>query len=884
MPDITPIPNRHPRLLQVLAAAALLAPAILAPGTGTALAQDAANAAPGNPPSANNAAAQPAAEEEAVRLDAVTVEGAEVDKTVLPVRPNNAFYGFDELLKDTPRSIFQVTKAQIDTDFFHNFSDLARYSPSVSRGTSSNFSTFAKIRGGSADTTRNGILLLNPAVRPFDNNAWESVDIVAGVPSVIQGSTTRTAGVVNYVTKKPLFDGEHLRLSTTVGRVGLTDRTTYGQYTTQLDYNRVLVPDEFAARISLQKTDAKQRWGNSRSDFEDVYLATTWKPKEIKGLTVDTNITYTASRGAMPYGINRVDQDLVDNWQYSAGAASPVVAWNGNYYQGYANNPGVFQQLGSGETISAPWTADNPALLQYWTVRPEDQRKTSIDGGQTIHTKDSFSDTFEFIAQNIAQYKINDHFSLRANTLFQYSKSYVFGYDEYHSFMINKMITQRLEFITDNEFKLAGGLRHQSNSGFEYRYLWNLCDNAGHGAERVASDTPDATDPADGAGSLGTGNTIGVDNIYADPSSIVFVNSRGLAGGPDDAGYYPYFPVNSPKYGYLAIAPAYARGGGRYAGLSVRGISGSDLRINQLQQYNFFTEQKFQWNKLTLRAGARVTAIRDTLRALLPTYKLVQEGVLRGYDFNDDVSSVNYDLNASLTYQPTDWISLYAAVDRDIAAGDCGCCLTQGFMGEEPGNYRHQRLDKDTFTLKSELFEIGSKFELIKGKLFASTAFFHQTRHTPTPITATSILSRTNKQTFQGLELAVSYQPNASFAVGGNYSYLDVNQNDGSRSTGIPRNSGNLWASYTFSNGFGLKASFWATSGWLANARTEVPVQFNLDLGAFYTHKNWRVDLDIANVTNEKNWSPSGNYAGDSYAYLLPAERLGAQLRVTATF
>ncbi|MDR2512598.1 MAG: TonB-dependent receptor plug domain-containing protein [Puniceicoccales bacterium] len=816
-------------------------------------------------------AASANAADETVRLDDVSVEGTDVAKSVLPIRPNNAFYGFDELLKDTPRSIFQVSKAQIENDFFHNFSDLARYSPSISRGTSSNFSTFAKIRGGSADTTRNGILLLNPAVRPFDNNAWESVDIVAGVPSVIQGSTTRTAGVINYVTKKPLFDGEHLVLSTTLGRLGLRDNTTYGQYTATFDYNRVLAPDEFAVRVSAQKTDAKQYWGNARSNFEDLYAASTWTPSTIKGLRIDTNFTYTNSRGPMPYGINRVDQELLDKWTYRAGPYSPTVSWNGGIYRGYASNPGVFEGPG-GVIAPAPWTDSAPAILVGWSQRPEDATRVPIDGDQIIYTKNAFSDTYEIIAQNITELKLNEHFTLRNNTLFQYSKSYVFGYDEYHSFMVNKMFTTRFEFLTDHEFSIGGSrLRHQSNSGFEYRFLWNLCDNAGHGAERVASDTPDATNPADGGGSLGTGTVLGVDNIYADPSQIVYVN--GL----------PYFPVET-KYGWFGIAPAYAAGGGRYAALSVRALSGTDLRINQLQQYNFFTEQKLSWETVTWRIGARVTAIRDTLRATNATYTAVNAGILTDYDFNDDVSEFNYDINTSIAWSPAKWATVYAAFDHDVAAGDCGCCLTQGFMSEVPGHPKHQQLNRGSFRLKSELFEVGAKFEIIPSKLFASTSIFHQTRYTPTPITAYNIISRDVKQTFQGFELAISYQPTNSLATGFNYSYIDVKNDNGSRSTGIAHNNANLWATYTFPIGIGLKASAWVTSDWLVSPGVHVPVQYNLDLGAFYTYKNWRFDVDVTNVTNEKNWSPSGNYAGDAYSYLLPQERLGVQFKVTASF
>ncbi|WP_334319036.1 TonB-dependent receptor [Termitidicoccus mucosus] len=835
-------------------------------------------------------AAAPAStqDEEATVLDKVLIEDVDVEKSVLPIRPNNAFYGFDELIKDTPRSIFQVTKAQIDNDHFHNFSDLARYSPSIGRGTASNFSTFAKIRGGPADTTRNGILLLNPAVRPFDNNAWESVDIVAGVPSVIQGSTTRTAGVINYVTKRPLFDGEHLQLSTTLGRIGLDDRTTYGQYTVQADYNRVLLKDKLAARVSLQKTDATQYWGNSESDFEDVYVATTWQPTS--KVTVDTNFTYTSSRGAMPYGINRVTQNLIDNWLYDAGPIAPVVSWDhdGNpataaiVYRGSATT-GAFTPVATTAVPTPPaaaFTQENPAVITGWWRNPDEQpsEDVPIDGSQTLHTNDAFSDTYEVIGQNIVNVRFNENYSFRNNTLYQYSKSYVFGYDGYHSFMVNKMFTTRLEFLTDHTFNLGSGtLRHQSNSGFEYRYLWNLCDNAGN-SERTVNDE-DASDRSTGGGHLGAGNLLGIDNIYAQGDNGV--------GSPADYYYrsdIPYFAINSPTYGWLAIAPAYHRGGGRYAQLSLRAASGTDVRLNRLQQYNFFTEQKFQWEKFIWRFGARVTAIRDKLRALEPTYEAVAAGVLTGYNFDDKVAETNYDLNSSLTWQPKKWLSLYGAFDHDIAAGDCGCCLTQGFMASNPNDAKDQGLNRDHFKLKSQLVEFGTKFEIIPGKLFASAAWFHQTRHTPISVTVTTPYGGMTKQTFEGVELAASYQPTNSLATGVNFSHIAVTENDGSWARAIPRNSGNVWAAYTFSNGLGLKASAWITSEWKVSNTAYVPTQYNVDAGVFYSLKGWRFDVDVLNLTDEKNWAPSGNYAGDTVGYLLPAERFGVQFKATYRF
>ncbi len=853
--------------------------------------------------------------EDATVLERVLIEGADVENSVLPTRPNSNFYGFDELIKDTPRSIFQVTTAQIAADHFHNFSDLARYSPSISRGTASNFSTFSKIRGGASDTTRNGILLLPAAVRPFNNNYWEAVDIVAGVPSVIQGSTTRTAGVVNYVTKKPVFDGNHADVTAQFGRLGKNADTSYQQYTVQLDYNHVVNPDKLAFRVSIQKTDAAQYWANAASDFYDIYAATTWKP--LKNLTLETNYNYTNAAGAMPYGINRIDQNLLDNWQYRSGLYTPYAT---AYVDGSGN---VFNSAGMGRTQQVlfasrenpgawasaapsgnPWlppatpdasqftlqngtdlhfTQDQPLSLSY--AAPSQYTLVPIEGSQTLHSDQAFSDTQEHLFQNIASLRLDEHFTLRNNSLFHYVHSYVHGSDGYHSYMINKMITSRFEFTTDFEIGKAGswleklGVRHQSNSGFEFRYLYNLCDMV-EGNNLAGSNNLDATNPNDGGGKLGYATLLGSPeaNIYAGPP-VASPTSPAVHRFLTGYGAWTNIPFN------------YYAGQGRYHGIGATDLM---LRVNDLYQNNFFTEQKLSIWKFILRGGARLTYIKNHIYALAPTYQAIAAGYLPGYEnrhFEDRASEHNYDINGSVSFQPVSWITAYIAWDRDFASGDCYCCLTQGFSNlyadpsAGPGIYQ-KGLDDNQFHLKSSLREFGAKFEILPNKLFGSFAFFDQTRsNVMGPMPQYGIYqSLVMPRRYKGTEWALTYQPNNTFAAGVNYSHITSRAPGGNaQEAGVPKDSGNAWASYRFHNGLGAKASLWATSPWTVNGGV-VRSQHNIDLGLFYASKKWRVDVDILNVTDEKNWAPSGGYAGDVTTYLLPAERLGLQAKITRHF
>jgi hypothetical protein len=836
----------------------------------------------------------------AVDLGKIEVQGDVYDQSIPLVPPTSSLYGYEQTLKETPRSIFQVSKTQLDEDVIQNYNDLARYSPSVQQSSSSPYSTFANIRGGSSDTMRNGILLLNPAVRPFDTNSWQSADIVAGVPSVAFGSTTRTAGYVNYITKEPYFDQEHSQISTSFGRLGTNSDTTYGQYSTQIDTGGPLIKDKLAFRLSIEGSKANNYWANSKANFFDLYGALSWKPTS--KLTVESNITYTKSDGPYVYGINRITQDLVDNYTYISGAASPILSYGGKYYR--ANSAGTYDVgtsitngkfISSGTTTPAAWSQAKPASLVGWVLLPENAKETPVKGSETLYNKDSFSIAHEYIAQVISTFALNETFSIRNNTLFQYSDSYVYGYDEYHSFMVNKFVTSRIELISNHSFRVFGqDVIHKSNSGFDFRNLWNLCDNVGKPSERPVS-SADVTD----AGTFGSAYLLGLSSLYPNP----LVSSASL-----------YTPELT-KYGWINIAPGYVNSNGRSQGLSVASIGGTDLRINQLSTYSLYTEHDLDiGDDWSWRAGARLTRIEDYLRATPRTYEVADEGYLPGIRLSDNAVAWNSDFNTSLNYRPTKRITTYVTYDYDKASADCGCCLTQGFVG--PNN----SLERTYYKVPSELYEAGVKFEAVPNKLLTSLAVFRQTRAVPSIPTASNPNPAEVSLLYKGAEFSITYLPTKHLKVGANYAYLwatNVNQTaaavytdyngfvaDGStivnnatssvgvnsgvrgnyRVLGIPLNSANGWTSYQFDNGFGVKASAWVTSPWQVTRLVTVHTQYNLDLGAFYTLKKWRYDLTVQNITDQKNWSPGGTYGGGTFTYLLPQQRLGVSGRITYRF
>ena len=879
-------PSRRPSRLRLFTLAA--APTLLAP----VFAQQA------SPPG------------QAVDLGKVEVQGIAIEDTILPTRPSSSSSGYEEAIKETPRSIYQVSRTQLDRDNITTFSDLALYAPAVQRGSANPYSTFANIRGGNTDTMRNGILVLNPAVRPFNNNAWETVDVVAGAPSVVYGSTTRTAGFVNYITKTPSFAAPSTTISTTFGRLGKNSAGSYAQFTAQLDTTDQIIEDKLAYRISVQKSEADTYWGNAEANFVDLYAALSWRPTE--RLSFDLNLTHTNSSGPLPYGTNRVTQDLIDHGIYLAGKASPIVrlpsnpavpgGLTGPFYRLSAD--GSFWDVGtmsagrfvpSGTTVaSQPGTEAVPADVVGWVIHPENAREVKVEGNQVVYDDDSFGNADEYIAQLITNYALTENTKLRNNTLFQYSKDYRYGYDLYQSYMVNKLVASRFEVINDSTYTLFGrDIRHLSNTGVDFRHLWNLCDNLGRSSESAVQ-AADVTVP----GVLSTSKLVGANVLPESPINASLFNAV------------------LTDYGWLRYAKSYNQGPLRRNGVSApTSVYGSDLRVNQLTTTSLFSENKFeigeQW---ALHVGLRLTYIQDYVRGTGTTYDVAAAGGLPGQNLSDSEHANNGEYVISLSYKPKPWATLYATYDYNLASTDCGCCLTQGFTG--PNN----TITWSYFRTLSELKEIGAKFELADGKLFAFFSAFQQTRHVSSTISPSSPNYFPVKLKFDGAEVAFTYQPSKRLQLGLNYAYLHAvldNQvqsalssqflgfvadgvtvlhnatgsNDPAaslrgnwRANGAPLHTVNGHVTYYLGGGFGVRLNGWVTSEWSVVKDVNVGTQFQFGGGVFYGNKNWTVSVDVQNLTDERNWSRGSGIGGDTSNYLLQREPFGLTGKVAYKF
>ncbi|MBU2570253.1 MAG: TonB-dependent siderophore receptor [Gammaproteobacteria bacterium] len=191
----------------------------------------------------------------------------------------------DTPLIETPQSISVVTNAQMEAQNVSNLAEALRYTPGIQSETFG-FEprlTFIKIRGFDATDTgvyRDGLKLSNPgfsvgySLEPY---GAERVEVPRGPVSVLYGQAS-PGGMVNYVTKRPVFD-------------------SFGQIRFEAgSFERLQGEVDVGGTIDERKTLAYRLTGlvrdsDTQIDFvEDnrIYVAPalTWKPTE------DTTLTF----------------------------------------------------------------------------------------------------------------------------------------------------------------------------------------------------------------------------------------------------------------------------------------------------------------------------------------------------------------------------------------------------------------------------------------------------------------------------------------------------------------------------------------------------------------------------------------------------------------
>ena len=842
---------------------------------------------------AHPAFAADAADADAASVDTIIVTGERRSDTVLPERPPTSIYGIEASVLDTPRSLSQVSSAQLARDPLASTDDFVKYAPGITRGGGQGNSASPSIRGLASELFQNGQRIYKEGNdHPLNLNAFEGADIVSGPSSVIFGPSSQTGGYVNYITKKPFFDKQRSQITAGIG-TWTPGEGGFSDFNLQLDSGGP-ISEQLAYRVSIKGQRGGTYYANVENNYNSFYGALAWKPAS--NVRVDWNGSYDNYYDFnVTRGWNRPTQALVDSFggQYYAGRATPLI-----------NSPGVgiwSPVFGSSDPTAAPigWqTRTRNAQAQYlpgavqttplpsstvagagtivgWVYDPSipGNGLTDIDASTGSGRPEDKNQAKRYISQLQVAVDISEKINVLWSTYFQRS---INDNDSVGSFLYRNrstLVDSRLEFRGKFDGDLGGlHLELQSNSGVSVRRLKYSAKSANNNFNYNPYD------------------------LTLDPSTITPSALYGLPQANGDSGSWigaPGVPQLSPYFGYLNLPVMVSTGDGYYSEIGGFPPAGAVYTSNgHINQYSFFTQQNLKFGDFGgINVGVNITKVNAYINNpvfLTPAQQRSDRGTYTLPSYS-----------ASAYIKPTVNSTLYATYDRSTAVntGVFGSFLTWG-----PGN----KLNPLAFDSVSELYEVGAKIDLIPGKLFASTSGFVQYRDT-TPDTSGNIA----RVRIKGIESSLRFQPTQNFASGVNFSYLKavntyiipggfspfgffadnatvfgdnnrlINRPGGRYAVpGVPKVSLNGFADYHFDNGLGAELAVWYTGKFYTNLSqtVTVPDGYQANLTLYYRQPRFDLSVRIVNLTDQHNFLNA--LTGGEFLQPLPPRAIQAQFAV----
>ncbi|WP_141100657.1 TonB-dependent receptor [Roseateles aquatilis] len=840
---------------------------------------------PADPPAAGSPKVQ--------RIDAVSINGKRTG-SVLPDRPTGSVDGLNAAVVDTPRSVFQIGEQQLQREPLRNADDLVRYAPGITRNGGQNVSIAPLIRGQSSELFQDGQRTYNVR-HPFNTNAFEGVDVVAGPPSQVFGPSSRSGGYANYLAKKPDFSTQR----TTLGG-------SYGSWNTgrlTLDTTGPL-SDTLAYRVSLTPQRADDYYDGVRNNYNAIYGALAWKPT--RAVRVDWNVAYDDYDDFnVIHGWNRATQQLADSGQYWAGRATPIIAqtvggatryYSPVYASGAYNSavtgwvertPNAANQYIAGPLLSGAalpsflTSGANPGTVRGWVYDPG-----TPGNGLTSLSRSNFSRPEDkntarrATSQLRVVAELSPEWSIANSTLFQDSKDTGDSVGSFFSQFSDHLLDNRLELRGHHRFSLGGvGVEVQSNTGGTYRR---------ESYTTLAANNNFFTSPYDLTAPLSLKTPATIFGLPAPAGSGSWIGTPGVP--------------QPTAFGYLNLPRMYPVGDGLYAepggSASVGGATytstGGWTNRSVFTQINTLIDGRFGVN-----VGLGATHVRAHIEN--PLAVTAAQVASAGYGGWLPAAQVN------VLWKPTEQSTVYATVDRSYALNTGGFAdvLTWG---------ANNQLNPLAFRSLSNLREVGAKADLIPGRVFASLAYYKAERDlSPAPDGSiarlrihgaeASLRAQLSSQWSAGVNASAlrARYDYTSFGSGGFFSpwgFVPDNATvfgDGNvlnkraapgaiKAPGIPETSLSGFVEYQLGDGWGTQVSGWWTSSWFTSITqtVKVPSEHALDWTVYYRQPRWEVGVTVRNLTNERNYS--AGLTGTTNEFLVPSPSRSAQVNFAYHF
>jgi catecholate siderophore receptor len=375
----------------------------------------------------------PTTADETIKLEKFDVNDVPMEQQILPTsRPFQSVFGTDDNIVDVPRNVTIISRQQLSDINISSVLDFSKLTSSAYTTTNFGAPSNPSIRGLSADLFVNGMrarITSNGNGLPLDFNSIESVNIVKGPATAVQGTSMYVGGFVDLITKRPFFDGFKGSVSYTIG--------SYDKNQWSIDVGGP-ISKTLAYRFSYSGEDSDGYWHDYYLKTNSLYGAVTWRPNDHYELFINASANFY--RYTENWGINRVSQNLIDNGLYRTGTNT-----NGGTAATDADPQNSGNVFGGWNTIA--W-GDEVAINRHERLlKPGDHSTGREFNFQAIQT-DTVSDNLKIVNNTFWSYTAR-------NTLSSY----------YYSEIVDPswFAENRTEFI----YKLKD---HVINSGVDIRY------------------------------------------------------------------------------------------------------------------------------------------------------------------------------------------------------------------------------------------------------------------------------------------------------------------------------------------------------------------------------------------------------------------------------